>query len=98
MKIDNTIKPVPSPKTSETRARASEQSAASAPTGSGTSVQLSGLSAQLHVTAETPTFNSARVAQIKEAIANGSFKINPEAIADRLISSSRELVNSQRRA
>lgn len=41
--------------------------------------------------------NSARVAEIRKAIAEGKFTINPEAIATRLIDSARELVASGRR-
>ena len=36
--------------------------------------------------------------EIKQAIAEGRFEINAGAIADRLISSARELVDAQRRA
>ena len=38
------------------------------------------------------TFDAEKVAAIKAAIANGEFQINPEAIADSLIESSRELL------
>lgn len=43
---------------------------------------------------EKPPINSARIQEIKQAISEGRFKINPEAIADRLIESARDLVNS----
>ncbi|MCL2635848.1 MAG: flagellar biosynthesis anti-sigma factor FlgM [Betaproteobacteria bacterium] len=46
---------------------------------------------------EAPPVNSARIQEIKQAIAEGRFKINPEAIADRLIESARDLVNTSRR-
>lgn len=98
MKIDNSIKSVPSSKASETRTRSSEKTAAGASAGTDASVRLSGLSAQLQSSGETPSFDAARVAQIKQAIADGKFQINASAIADRLISSARELVDSQRRA
>ena len=35
---------------------------------------------------------------LKEAIAQGRFKVNPEAIADGLIQSARDLLDSQRKA
>lgn len=47
---------------------------------------------------EKPPVNHARLQEIKDAIAQGRFKINPEAIADGLLDTARELVNSQRRA
>jgi negative regulator of flagellin synthesis FlgM len=49
---------------------------------------------------DRPPVNSARILEIKQAISEGRFKINPEAIADRLIESARDLVssNSKRQA
>lgn len=97
MKIDNSTKPVAGSNVSETRGRSAGKTAASAQPSSGANVRLSGLSAQLQTSGDTPTFDAARVSQIKQAIADGNFQINTGAIADRLISSARELVNSQRR-
>jgi negative regulator of flagellin synthesis FlgM len=42
--------------------------------------------------------NSARVQEIRQAIAEGRFQINAGAIADRLIESARELVQAQHKA
>ena len=39
-----------------------------------------------------------RIQEIKDAISQGRFKINPEAIADGLIDSARDLISSQRQA
>ena len=47
---------------------------------------------------ETPPVNSARIQEIKDAISQGRFRINPEAIASGLIETARDLVNSQRKA
>lgn len=47
---------------------------------------------------EKPPVNAARIQEIKEAITQGRFKINPEAIADGLLQTARDLVNSQRKA
>ena len=47
---------------------------------------------------EKPPVNAARIQEIKEAIAQGRFKVNPEAIADGLIQSARDLLDSQRKA
>ena len=57
-------------------------------------VSLSSLSGTLQSN-EKPPVNSARIQEIKQAISQGRFKINPEAIADRLIETARDLVNSQ---
>lgn len=42
-----------------------------------------------------PTVDSARVSEIRQAIAEGRFQINSGAIADRLIEVARELVDSR---
>lgn len=57
-------------------------------------VRLSGASAEL---GSEPALDSARLQEIRQAISEGRFAINPSAIADRLIESARELVASQRR-
>ena len=44
----------------------------------------------------TANFDAGRVAEIKQAIADGRFTINAGAIADRLIASARELIDAQR--
>ena len=41
-------------------------------------------------------FDAAKVDRISRAIADGSFKVNPEAIADRLISNAEELLRGDR--
>ncbi|XAW89116.1 flagellar biosynthesis anti-sigma factor FlgM [Vibrio sp. CDRSL-10 TSBA] len=41
--------------------------------------------------AATPSFDSAKVAAIKEAIANGSYKVDPEKLADNMIKFENEL-------
>ncbi|MDD2883450.1 MAG: flagellar biosynthesis anti-sigma factor FlgM [Dechloromonas sp.] len=60
-------------------------------------VSLSSLASALQGN-ERPTVNTARIQEIKEAIAQGHFKIDPEAIADGLLQTARDLVNSQRKA
>lgn len=91
MKIDSSFKPTTAgiaPKSTP---------AQPAPTASPSeAVSLSPLAGSLRGS-EAPPVNSARIQEIKQAIAEGRFKINPEAIADRLIESARDLVNSSRR-
>lgn len=58
-------------------------------------VQLSSLASQLAASESEAPFDAGRVAEIKQAIAEGRFSINPGAIADRLIASAKELVGSQ---
>ena len=56
-------------------------------------VQLSGQA--LDVNANTDSFDSAKVDEIRAAISEGRFQINPSAIADSLIQTARDLVQAQ---
>ena len=42
------------------------------------------------------TVDTARVQEIKQAISDGNFKVNPEAVADRLLETARELIQSKK--
>ncbi len=68
---------------------------------SSTHVQLSPLSAQLQSIqrgfADTPIIDAARVAELKEAISNGHFKVNAEKVADRLLQTVQELIAAHKR-
>lgn len=94
MKIDSSTKPAATLLVKETRGHPASK-ASPAP---GDDVQLSVLSAKLASGDDAPVFDSGRVSEIKQAIADGRFTINAGAIADRLIASAKELVNSQRQA
>lgn len=59
-------------------------------------VRLSAASAAL--TAQDPAVDMARVQEIRQAIAEGRFEINAAAIADRLISTARELLGNPKQA
>ena len=103
MKIDNSIKTLSSGALSGGAAR-SGKGAAGAPGsgGGGEHVQLSSLSSQLQSIegsmANTPIVDSARVAEIRQAIAEGRFKVNPEVVADHLLQTARELLRSRQAA
>lgn len=62
----------------------------------GAAISLSALSTQLQALeakmADNGHFDASRVESIKRAIQAGQFRVNPEAIADKLIASVRELV------
>ena len=92
MKIESSNKPTGAP----LAARAQTSGKASAP--GKDDVQLSALSAQLSAGTDEQSFDAGRVSEIKQAIADGRFTINAGAIADRLIASARQLVDSQRQA
>lgn len=63
------------------------------------SVQLSNVSTQIQALetslAEVSGFDAAKVEAIKLAISEGRYTINAEAIADKLIASTRELLAQQ---
>jgi negative regulator of flagellin synthesis FlgM len=68
------------------------------PTGSGVTVTLSPQSQTLATQGNsTDTFDSSKVEAIKASIANGSFQVNAEAIADKLLANASEMLSASRR-
>lgn len=92
MKIDSSYKPTTAPVAARPQPKTPTETASTAE-----AVSLSPLAGSLQAS-EKPPVNSARIQEIKEAIAQGRFKINPDAIAGRLIETARDLINMQRRA
>ena len=103
MKIDKPSKPLPASLAGEGAAQAATRGRPSSPPAAGqsgdTSVSLGSTAAQLHSMesnmASTPAVNAAKVAEIKQAIADGRFKVNSEAVADRLLETVRDLIGSR---
>ncbi|MBY0578954.1 MAG: flagellar biosynthesis anti-sigma factor FlgM [Burkholderiales bacterium] len=96
MKIDNSLKPViTGASTGKTAAPKAEADPRIQQTDS---VQISALSTQIKAMetgmASTPVVNLDRVNQIKQAISEGRFKINPDAISNKLISTVKDLIQS----
>jgi negative regulator of flagellin synthesis FlgM len=104
MKINTTINQAGTPGTATPApATAAPGTAAPAAADVGTStVNLSALSAHMQSVsaslASTPVVNQAHVDEIKQAIANGQFKVNPEAVADKLIATVREMISNKSRS
>ncbi len=94
MKIESSSKPVGPLLAKEAHAHAPSKTSSA---GSD-DVQLSSLSSALLASGDEQAFDAGRVSEIKKAISDGRFTINAGAIADRLITSAKELVNSQRQA
>jgi len=63
---------------------------------SSTQVELSPEATMLSKASEDPTFDHAKVERIANAIRNGSFSINPGAIADKLLSNAQEVLGRSR--
>lgn len=93
MKIDSTYNPATTQITSRPVPRPSQEASSTVE-----SVSLSQLASSTMQSTEKPPINAARIQEIKEAISQGRFKVNPEAIADGLIQSARDLLDSQRKA
>ena len=93
MKIDS-LKPVDVSSPGRPAAKAAPKAATAS--NANSDVRLS--SASTALAAQEPEVNLARVQEIRQAIAEGRFEINASAIADRLITSARELVDSHRQA
>ena len=55
-------------------------------------IELSSTASTLLSSGVSAEFDAQKVARISQAIASGSFKIDPEAIADKLISNAQELL------
>ena len=100
MKIDSSAgKPIATPNGESKVARSNAKQQAATKAESRDEVQLTS-SSQLQamgssLDASTP-MDSAKVEAIKQAISEGRFKINPEIIADRLLTSVKDLLASQK--
>lgn len=57
-----------------------------------TATQLNSLESSM---ANTPIVDSAKVAEIRQAISNGRFKVNSEVVADHLIATVRDLIDNK---
>ena len=101
MKIGNSDSPQPLATTTLATSRATaETKAGAAPPAADASSQVALSSAATSLlqgttgtTAANADFNAEKVAQVSAAIESGTFKPNPEAIADKLIANAQELLN-----
>lgn len=93
MKIDSTSFKTPPLRAATTPQKPTENTGRAAETA-GINAPAAGAAQRI----EKSPVNASRINEIKEAISQGRFKINPDAIADGLIQTARDLVNSQRKA
>lgn len=100
MKIEgnNNMKALVGPNAVDNRSRSQPDTPQAGPAGEG-KVELSSLSASLAkaeaAIASAPVVDRARVDEIRQAISEGRFKVDPERIADGLIDSVRQMLGSQ---
>ena len=69
---------------------ASKAASADGSVGKSATVTLSAAASVM--SEDSAVFDSAKVARIKQAVDSGTYKVNPEAIADKLIGNAKELV------
>ena len=95
MKIESLGKPIGPPSATEPHLRPDAASVASA----GESVKLSPLASSLQkaeaALAETPAVERKRIEEIKQAIREDRFQIDPNRIADGLVAEVRQMLDSQ---
>ena len=73
-----------------TRAAASHSAAPAG--GASAKLELSSTAAGLLAGGAAPEFDAEKVARLTKAIEDGSFKVDPHAIADKLIANAQELL------
>src|SRR5205809_428184 len=99
MKIGNTTNPVSTTTVNGDRPTAARPQESSSTTvsltrqDSSTQVELSPEATMLSQAGDDPSFDSAKVERIAQAIRDGRFSIDPGAIADKLIANSQELLS-----
>lgn len=99
MKIDGSSRTNTLTGTAAPAARSAKPASQAGRSPAKDNVTLSSTSTQIHALetsiSEASGFDAAKVEAIKQAISEGKFTINPEAIADKLIASTRELLAQQ---
>ncbi len=100
MKIDNSVGSVGGLPSGESRPRpAKSGTSGSATAPSGDKVELSSLSSRMQeveaALANMPVVDAERVAEIKQAIAEGRFKVDADKVADGLVESVRQMLAQQ---
>lgn len=98
MKINNSNKPTASNKVGQATTKSGGGAAKTtrAKTSSDEKVEIGSLSSQLQALESgldnVQVVDTARVEAIKQAISEGRFRVNPDVVADRLLTTVKELV------
>lgn len=103
MKINKPVNPLPAGQVGESTARGTAKGNASTSPApqrpDSTSVLLGSTATQLNSLessmANAPIVDPAKIAEIRQAISDGRFKVNSEVVADRLIATVRDLIDSK---
>jgi len=92
MKIGHLDPPVAVTPASGERGTASTPKVSSATGEASTQVDLSDTASLLSAGGSAPEFDAEKVTRIAQAIRDGKYKVNAEAIADKLITNAHELL------
>lgn len=94
--IPSSVNPAGPKKTEQAPTPAPAKAAAPVATA-GVAVTVSKLARSLGQAEVDPDIDAERVAQVKSAIEQGTYKVNPEVIADKMLSNAQEMLNRVRR-
>jgi len=99
MKIDGSYKGAGS--AGDVKARGPREGVAKPSAENGSKVDVSSLGARLQQLegsiSNVPEVDAAKVGEIKQAITEGRFRVNPEKVADGLLESVRQMLQAQPR-
>lgn len=99
MKIEDALNAVSPIRTRETRKTKRGEAAAAAPGGRGDNVDITPLSARLSKLEEelsqVASADTGKVEAVRQAIADGNFHVDEEAVADALVQDAKEQLRRQ---
>lgn len=78
------------------KATANAPAAGAAKPEASAKIELSSATSTLLASGSTPEFDAEKVARITQSINDGSYKVNPEVIADKLIANASEVLDRAR--
>ena len=88
--LDSSVAPAPA--TGERGTTSAPRTVTQADATASTHVALSDAAAMLSVGDNMPEFDTDKVSRVAQAIRDGKYKVNHEAIADKLITNAQELL------